>query len=68
MSEKTYTVAGMTCAHCVHAVSTEVGGVPGVTGVAVDLDSGRVTVDGSGFTDEQIGAAVVEAGYQLTGS
>jgi copper ion binding protein len=61
----TYTVTGMTCQHCVDAVTSEIGEVPGVTGVEVDLDTGRVEVSGEGFTDEQVAAAVDEAGYQL---
>lgn len=65
MSEKSYTVTGMTCGHCVRAVSTEVGGVEGVQHVDVDLESGRVTITGEGFTDEQIRVAVDEAGYEL---
>ncbi len=65
MTTKTYTVTGMTCGHCVSAVSSEVGAVPGVDGVDVDLAGGRVTVSGSGFTDEQVRAAVDEAGYAV---
>ena len=61
----TYTVTGMTCQHCVDAVTSEIGEVPGVTGVEVDLGTGRVEVSGEGFTDEQVAAAVDEAGYQL---
>ena len=63
--EKTYTVIGMTCEHCVNAVSGELGQVSGVDAVAVDLPSGRVTVTGAGYTDEQVRAAVDEAGYEL---
>jgi copper ion binding protein len=62
---KEYTVTGMTCGHCVNAVSGEVGQVAGVTAVDVDLETGRLAVTGDGFTDEQIAAAVDEAGYQL---
>ena len=65
MTEKTYIVTGMTCQHCVNAVSSEVGGIGGVQGVEVDLAGGRVTVSGEGFTDEQVAAAVDEAGYAL---
>lgn len=65
MSSKTYTVTGMTCEHCVNAVSGEVGKVAGVESVQVDLASGRVTVTGDGFTDEQVAAAVDEAGYEI---
>jgi len=68
MAEKIYTVNGMTCGHCVGSVSSEVGGVDGVESVAVDLTSGRVTVTGAGYSDEQIRAAVDEAGYELVSS
>ncbi|WP_435107106.1 heavy-metal-associated domain-containing protein [Nocardiopsis synnemataformans] len=62
---RVYQIEGMTCGHCVSSVSTEVSRIPGVTGVAVDLAKGRVTVGGSGFTDESVRAAVDEAGYQV---
>jgi copper chaperone CopZ len=61
-----YTVTGMTCQHCVDAVSGEIAAVPGITGVEVDLATGRVEVTGEGFTDEAVAAAVDEAGYELT--
>ncbi|MCW2912984.1 MAG: hypothetical protein JWN52_1052 [Actinomycetia bacterium] len=63
-----YTVTGMTCGHCQAAVTEEIGKVPGVTGVKVDLATGLVTVSGDGFTDAAIGAAVDEAGYQVVGT
>jgi copper chaperone CopZ len=53
----------MTCGHCVAAVSEEVGKVPGVTDVQVDLESKRVVVAGTGVADEAVVAAVDEAGY-----
>ncbi|MGN6252637.1 MAG: heavy-metal-associated domain-containing protein [Marmoricola sp.] len=61
----TYTVTGMTCEHCVRAVTEEVGAIAGVTGVEVDLASGRLTVEGRA-SDAEVAAAVDEAGYQLT--
>ncbi|MDQ1734763.1 MAG: copper chaperone [Pseudonocardiales bacterium] len=65
MAEKTYTVTGMTCQHCVNAVSSEVSGIDGVESAAVDLAAGTVTVIGEGYRDEQIRAAVDEAGYSM---
>ena len=65
MAEKTYTVTGMTCGHCVNAVGGEVAKIAGVERVDVDLASGTVTVTGAGFTDEQVRDAVDEAGYAL---
>ncbi|MFC4062701.1 heavy-metal-associated domain-containing protein [Planomonospora corallina] len=67
MSVATYTVTGMTCGHCVSSVKEEVGEVPGVTGVEVDLESGRVEVTGDPLDDGAIRAAIKEAGYQVAG-
>ncbi len=63
----TYTVTGMTCAHCVRSVEEEVSGVPGVTGVQVELDSGRLVVESTDPVDPAlVRAAVDEAGYEAT--
>jgi copper chaperone len=65
VSEKTYTVTGMTCGHCVAAVTSEVSSVPGVSDVTVELATGLVTVTGQSWTDAQIAEAVDEAGYAV---
>jgi len=68
MSNATYTVVGMTCGHCVSAVTEEVSQVPGVTGVDVDLESGGLTVTSSAPVDDSaVRAAVEEAGYEVAG-
>ena len=64
-TSRSYTVVGMTCAHCKAAVDEEVGRVSGVSHVEVDLESGLLSVRGHGFTDEAVEAAVDEAGYQV---
>lgn len=66
MSTQTYAVEGMTCAHCVAAVREEVGQVPGVSSVDVDLAAGAVTVTGESVDTAAVAAAVEEAGYVLT--
>ena len=64
----TYTVAGMSCGHCVDAVSTEVAALPGVRDVDVDLASGELTVTSEGpLDDDAVRAAIDEAGYELVG-
>ena len=66
MATDTYTVTGMTCAHCVNSVSSEIKQIPGVTDVQVDLSSGSVTVTSDQPVDENaVAAAVDEAGYEL---
>lgn len=62
----TYTVTGMTCGHCVNAVSQEVGGLSGVESVEVDLGTGAVTVTSADpLPLEAVRVAVDEAGYTL---
>ena len=62
----TYTVIGMTCTHCVNAVTSELTALPGVKAVQVDLGSGAVTVtSATPLRHEQVRAAVDEAGYEL---
>jgi copper ion binding protein len=65
VEQRTYYVTGMSCEHCVAAVSETVGELPGVSGVDVDLASGAVVVTGSGVEREAVRAAVQEAGYAL---
>lgn len=62
----TYTVTGMTCSHCVQAVTSEISTIAGVADVRIDLASGAVTVTSDApLTDEAVRAAVDEAGYEL---
>jgi len=68
MAESTYTVKGMSCGHCVGAVTTELTSLPGVTAVDVDLASGQVRVAGDApLDDDAVRAAVEEAGYEVAG-
>ena len=62
---RNYTVHGMTCSHCVLSVREEVGEVPGVGSVDVDLGSGAMTVTGPHLDDNAIAAAVADAGYEV---
>lgn len=70
MSTTTFTVDGMTCGHCVHALSTELSALDGVTDVQVELVAGGsspVTVTSAApLADDVVAAAVVEAGYAVT--
>jgi copper chaperone CopZ len=65
----TYQVTGMTCDHCVNAVTQELTSLDGVTDVAVDLHAGQtspVTITSEApVSDDAVRAAVDEAGYQV---
>ncbi|MFF6966410.1 heavy-metal-associated domain-containing protein [Streptomyces anthocyanicus] len=63
-----YAVAGMNCGHCSATLTRVIGELDGVTGVDVQLDTGRVTVTADAEPDDAAIAEVVdEAGYELTG-
>jgi copper chaperone len=61
-------VTGMTCEHCARAVREEVGALPGVGTVDVDVAAGKVLITGSPLPGPAaLRAAVTEAGYELAG-
>jgi copper chaperone len=66
MNTLTLNVPGMTCGHCESAVKNEVGHVPGVTAVDVDLESKDVTITGTDLDRAAIVAAIDEAGYDVS--
>jgi len=65
--ERIYSVTGMSCEHCVAAVTAEVGELPGVSSVDVDLESGAVVVSGADLDGDAVRTAVEAAGYSLAG-
>jgi len=67
MTSSTYSVDGMTCEHCVHAITGEVSKIDGVAEVNVDLGAETVTVTGERFDDDAARAAIDEAGYTVVG-
>jgi copper chaperone len=66
---QTFSVAGMTCSHCVSSVTEELSALDGVEAVTVDLKPGAastVVVDASrALTGAEVRAAVEDAGYTL---
>lgn len=63
-----YTIAGMSCQHCVAAVTEEVGAIAGVTDVQVDLSTGRLRVTSAiPLDDSAVRVAIEEAGYEVAG-
>ena len=68
----TYGVAGMTCGHCVRAVTDELTALPGVRDVGVDLVVGGIStvrvVSDAPLADSAVRDAVSEAGYTLVGT
>lgn len=59
----TLNIEGMTCDHCVKAVTGALSDVPGVSNADVNLDAKRAVVEGSGIDVSKLVAAVEEEGY-----
>ncbi len=60
---RTYHVPGISCDHCVAAITEHVGAVAAVAAVSVDIDARRVSVTGG--DDDAIVAAIEDAGYEV---
>ena len=71
MSTVIVDVEGMTCQHCVKAVTAEVEGIAGVTEVSIALEAegtSQVTVVADEVVpEESLKAAIDEAGYTMVG-
>ncbi|MGH8888495.1 MAG: heavy-metal-associated domain-containing protein [Acidothermaceae bacterium] len=66
MQLQTFTVKGMTCEHCVAAVTEELRRLDGVDAVQIDLSTGQAIVSSeSPLEVADVAAAVDEAGYEL---
>jgi copper chaperone len=66
MSNSTYQVRGMTCGHCVNAVTSELEAIDGVSEVTVELDpAGASTV--SVTSAQPLSAAAVRAALDEAG-
>lgn len=69
MTTNTVHIQGMTCAHCVQAVSTELRELPGVTDVEVELRAGEVSpvtiISEHELDPAAVARAIDEAGYSV---
>jgi len=63
--KKVMLVEGMSCQHCVKAVTNALKELEGVTDVKVDLESKKVEVEGENLVDQTLREAVEDAGYDV---
>jgi len=64
MTTRTYSVPGISCDHCKHAIEGELAKVAGIASMNVDVAAKTVRVDGDA-ADDAIRAAIDEAGYEV---
>lgn len=56
-------ITGMTCDHCVNAITTAVKDIPGVTDAEVSLEGKSAVISGDSFDVQKILDAIEEEGY-----
>lgn len=56
-------IGGMSCQHCVGAVTKALEAIEGITGVIVDLDAGEASFQNSGVAQETIRQAISKIGF-----
>ncbi|MDQ7785045.1 MAG: heavy metal-associated domain-containing protein [Desulfomonilaceae bacterium] len=62
----TVKIKGMSCNHCVRAVTEALTGLPGVTGVTVDLEMGQAVVEHDPSVSLQsVHEQIAKAGYEI---
>ncbi|HWA57542.1 MAG TPA: heavy-metal-associated domain-containing protein [Gemmatimonadales bacterium] len=67
MKDITLSISGMSCGHCLHAVSKAIAAVPGVEVKSVQIGRAQVRVPEAGGADQALKAAVENAGYKVEG-
>ena len=68
MNRMTLTIDGMSCAHCVRAVTEALRDVAGVRVEQVDVGSARLSYDPARTSTDAIRSAVEDAGYSVVGT
>lgn len=67
MAEITISIQGMSCQHCVMRVKKAIDSLGGIKNSNVQVGSARVTYDESKIGKKDIEAAIIKAGYNITG-
>ncbi len=64
--KETVKIKGMSCKHCVMAVTTALNEVEGVSDVQVDLARGEATFESQGAVDmQEVTKKIEKAGYEI---
>ena len=66
MRHATLQIEGMSCGHCLNAVSRALAAVPGVEIESVRMGTAQVRYDENSTSPDALEAAVAEAGYRAT--
>ena len=66
MSEKTFTISGMSCGGCVNSLTRVLKSVPGIEPIKIEVGKAQLRVDDARVTSQTIRDAVERAGFEVT--
>lgn len=66
MSEKTFTISGMSCGGCVNSLTRVLKSVPGIEPIKIEVGRAQLRIDDARVTSQTIRDAVARAGFQVT--
>ena len=66
MSEKTFSISGMSCGGCVNSLTRVLKSVPGIEPIKIEVGKARLRLDDR-TSSETVKEAVSRAGFEVTG-
>jgi len=66
MSDKTYTISGMSCGGCVNSLTRVLNSVPGIEPIKIEVGKAHLRVDDARVTSQAVRDAVERAGFEVT--
>ena len=66
MSDKTYTISGMSCGGCVNSLTRVLKSVPGIEPIKIEVGKAHLRVDDARVTSQIVRDAVERAGFEVT--
>jgi copper chaperone len=67
MSDKTYTISGMSCGGCVNSLTRVLKSVPGIEPIKIEVGKAQLRLDDARVSAQNVKDAVARAGFAVTG-
>ena len=66
MSDRTFTISGMSCGGCVNSLTRVLKSVPGIEPLKIEVGKAQLRVDDARVSSQAIRDAVERAGFEVT--
>ena len=66
MSDKTYTIDGMSCGGCVNSLTRVLTAVPGIEPIKIEVGKAQLRLDDAQVSSQTVKDAVARAGFAVT--